>query len=249
MVWLLLIFGAAVLSIFKRETFPTSGLLQESKKPPPFNIGALDFTDPEALAHAAKVAKEAGYAESAKALASKAQDVGDIAQAINGNASLPITSPIPGVNDARWTAFVNLFRGKNINEISPAYHLGLFNVGFHRLRDLGLAFDVKQELYNGKPVWKGAFKPPMTLEKFLNNPTVQYKVFAKDMADRAAFLRQHFKDQIGQPIEGAPASLSGLLAAIKLAGTKGFGSWVKDPEERRKFANTTAAYKMANGIF
>jgi len=247
MVWLYLIFGAVVLAAFRREGFAETRLLQKSPAKAP-NIGALDFTDPDALMDAAKQAQESGYVESAKALASKAQDVADIVKAING-ANVPIKSPLPGVNDAHWTAFTNLFRGKDIAEISPAFHLGLFNIGFLRLRDLGLADDVKQQEYNGRRVWQGKLKPPLTVKAFLANPAVQYQVFARDMRDRADFIRTNYMDYVGKDIEGQKATLSGLLAAVKLAGTKGFDSWVKRATERKKFENTTKGYLAANGIF
>lgn len=212
-------------------------------------ISGLNFSDPAALMAAANAARDNGFPESAKALASKAQDLGDIVQAVGTGSTVPIISPIHGVTDERWTKFANLFKGKVPDEISPAFHLGLFNIGFLRLRDLGLATEVKQAPYGGKVVWQGKFVPPMTVKSFLAQPAVQYKVFARDMKDRSDHIRNRYAHVLGETIEGQPVTLSGLLAAIKLAGARGFHSWVNDPAERRKFANTTAAYRTANGIF
>ncbi len=241
MIWLLLVFGILALAKQTKNGAP----------PLPPKIGELDFNDPAQLMEAAKQAQDAGAPETAKALASVAQDTSDIAKAIEST-DVAATSPIAGVPANRWNSFVALFRGPNLSEISAAYHLGLFNVGYLRLRDLDLASDVKQTTHQGKTVWKGRLKPPMTERGFLSNPAVQYQVFAKDMRERAHFIREHYAGYIGRQLvglEGLPVTLSGLLAVIKLAGTKGFTQWITDPREREKFERTTAAFKTANGLF
>jgi len=267
MVWVFLLLGAAVVAVLRKESFPAERLLQKpsplpppGKPAPPANaklagkvpptISGLDFTDPKGLMSAATAAQEAGYVETAKALASRAQDLGDVVSAVEKGSTTPLRSPIKGVPDARWSAFVNLFKGRNPAEVSAMNQLGLFNISFLRLRDLKLATSVFQrDKGSSGKVWDGEFIAPMTLERFLSSPTVQYAVFVRDMQDRAAFIRSEYPHAIGGMIEGVPATLSGLMGAIKLAGTKGFAGWIASPAERRKFANTTAAYRTANGIF
>lgn len=264
MMWVALILGTAVLAILRKESFPTAAkmLPPGSGNPPatppavakakgitPPVIAGLDFTNPDGLMDAAKQAQAAGYAETAKALASRAQDLGDVVAAVTKGGDVPIKSALPGVTDGQWSAFVALFRGRNPAEVSSANQLGLFNIGFLRLRDLGLATNVFQREVKGTRVWDGKFIAPMTLDRFLGSPALQYTVFQKDMQERVAHIRAHHAGVIGKTIEGQPATLSGLLAAIKLAGTKGFDGWAASPSERKKFANTTAAYRTANGVF
>jgi hypothetical protein len=213
---------------------------------------AIDWTNPTDIMDAATKAQSAGMVESAKALASKAQETGDVKRALESLAEKPVPSPIPGVTDKQWSSFVGLFKGTTVDEVSPAYCLGIFNIGFRRLLELGLAYDVKQGTHEGKTVWMGKLKPPMTMKGFLNNPVLQYRVFAKDMRDRAALIQKEYAKVIGTELpglEGIKVSLSGLLGVIKLAGTKGFHGWVTDPKQREKFAHTTTAFKTANGLF
>jgi len=212
-------------------------------------IDQLDWSDPEAIMEAAHRANEAGAPNTAKALASTAQEMTDIAQAVEDIKSKPIASPIAGVPDEKWTAFMKLCRGRDVGEVSPSFCLGLFNIGFVRLRELGLATDVKQGTHNGRTVWIGTLKPPMTMARFLSRPDTQYRVFAKDMNDRAKMIREKYPNVIGKELEGTPVTLSGLLAVAKLAGTKGFHGWVNDPRQRSKFKHTTEAFKTANGLF
>lgn len=263
MIWVALILGAAVVAVLKKEAFPTAAkMLPEGRNPAPTPLATakakgltppalsgLDFTNPEGLQEGAKQAQAAGFPETAKALASRAQDLGDVVAAVTKGGDVPIKSPLPDVTDKQWSAFVALFRGRNPAEISSANQLGLFNVGFLRLRELGLANNVFQRESKGVRVWDGQFLPPMTLARFLASPAVQYTVFVKDMADRVAHIRQAHPGAVGRIIEGEKATLSGLLAAIKLSGTKGFAGWISSEAERRKFANTTAAFKTANKVF
>ena len=156
-----------------------------------------------------------------------------------------LRSPLPGVPDVEWSLFVLLMKGERMDGISPAHHLGLFNVSYLRLRDLGLARNVRQTEIGGRRVWSGTFLPPLTRDQFLGSPALQYQVFCRDMADRFALVGSH----VGADIDGTKATASGLLAAAKLAGRRGFQTWVSKADERRRFATTTEAFHVANGIF
>lgn len=213
-------------------------------------IDQLDWTDPDAIMAVAERANDAGAVNTAKSLAQHAVKVRDIANVVEEARTTPLKSPLPDVSDEGWTAFMKLCRGTDVGEISPSYCLGLFNIGFLRLRELGLASDVKQGTYGDRTVWIGTLKPPMTMRRFLSHPETQYRVFVKDMADRTKMIRAKYADVIGKELEGVgKPTLSGLLAVAKLAGTKGFHGWVTDPRQRIKFKNTTDAFKASNGLF
>ncbi len=49
--------------------------------------------------------------------------------------------------------------------------------------------------------------------------------------------------------EAIPVTMSGLLAVMRNAGTKNAEKWLDVEEDRRKFPNTTDAFKRANGCF
>lgn len=154
-------------------------------------------------------------------------------------------SPIEGVTDIAWRRFVRMMEGRDPREVSPSLHLGLYNIGYHRLRELGLATDVKQVPKGERRVWVGKLKPPLTLGVFLASPTLQYGVFVKDVIDRLPLIAPF----VGREIEGRRASLSGLLAAVKLAGRKGFLSWVESETERARHPKTTRAFCLINDVF
>lgn len=197
-------------------------------------VGSIDGD----LEDMANEMEKRGLSETAETL----RDKSDIVASLRARKLL---SPLSDVNDEAWARFVDLFKGKDVGEISPSAHLGLFNIGFRRLGELGLATNVRRVTLRGKQVWGGELKAPMTLKRFLADAAIQYRVFVKDMEDRAALVADH----VGDDIDGTTATLSGLLAVAKIAGTNGFKSWASDPAERAKFSNTTAAFRAANGVF
>lgn len=211
-------------------------------------IGLLDEIPPDAahLDNLAGMATSAGYLQTAEVL----RDKSDVAHAVEkGGKRTDIKPPFDGVDAAAWKKFVALFRGSDIAEISASNQFGLYNIGYRRLADLGLATDVRRGNVNGKSVWIGKFREPLTCDRFLNDAELQYKVFCKDIVDRRRLILSKHSTVIGQSIEGLPATISGLLAVAKIAGAAGLASWIANPAERRKFSQTTAAFKTANGIF
>jgi hypothetical protein len=64
----------------------------------------------------------------------------------------------------------------------------------------------------------------------------------KAMAPRVSGL-------VGVEVDGARCSLSGLLGVAHMAGVEGCLGWVKDPQARRKFSETTKVFEKCNGIF
>lgn len=193
---------------------------------------------------AAQTLTENGYHQTAEAMRERA----DIVHGVE-SVSMALPSAIKGVAADAWRAFVNLHLGKSVAEISPSYQFGLFNIGYRRLGDLGLATGVKRGEYRGKSVWLGHFVAPLTLERFLTDANIQYRVFCRDMIDRYKLVTTVHQAAIGQPLEGVVTSLSGLLTVAKLAGSAGLASWLTDPAERARFSQTTAAFVASNGIF
>jgi hypothetical protein len=121
-----------------------------------------------------------------------------------------------------------------------------------RLADLGLAVNLRRGTYgpDGKTVWLGDFKAPMSIDKFLANLKAQYRVFAKDMETHARYIDKFYRDIIGKvEIDGAPVTMSGLLAVAKHAGDKGIASWLSSDEIRHQFPGTTSAFRRFNGQF
>ena len=106
--------------------------------------------------HATSLA--AAYPQTAEAL----RDRADLAHAVSTTPAA-IPSPFPGVGSRAWAKFVALFQGANVGEVSPAYQFGLFNIGYRRLADLGLATGVHRGLYNGRSVWLGRFVAPVSV--------------------------------------------------------------------------------------
>lgn len=200
--------------------------------------------DAATLNRAAQALTDNGYHRTAEVM----RDRADIAHGVE-SVSLALPSTIEGVTEDKWRAFVNLHIGKSVAEISTAYQFGLFNIGYRRLADLGLATGVHRGVYKGKSVWLGKFISPLTLERFLSDPTLQYAVFCRDMVDRYKLVTSTHQSAIGEPLEGVVTSLSGLLTVAKLAGSAGLATWLTDPLERQRFSQTTAAFRAANGIF
>lgn len=162
-------------------------------------------------------------------------------------------SPLKGVTDEQWKAYLRaLATPSHSGKVSAKLALGAFLFTYPRLADLGLVRNVRRATLNGRPVWTGDFVAPLTLERFLDSPTLQLEAMAKSAVDYAPKVRVLFDKYLGARFVGAtnqPATLSGLLAIAHRGGLKGLASWVKNEGDRAKFPNTTAAYNAANGIF
>lgn len=155
-------------------------------------------------------------------------------------------SPLAGVNKEQWIRFVQVMGDRsNANSSSPSGHLGFFRFSYPRLAELGLVVNARRD----KKVWQGAFIPPLTLEGFLGSFPLQHRAFALSSGDFATHLAEEHASSVGSDVDGVAATLSGLLAVLHRAGHRGFDSWISSAEDRKKYPNTTAAFKAANGIF
>jgi hypothetical protein len=151
-------------------------------------------------------------------------------------------SPLKGIKHSQWVRFCNCLRDPRVADtITDAGHIGQYRFTWPRLSDLGWAVRVERK---GK-VWTGLLVPPLTMERFLASPRMQDQMFELSSADYTT--RMH--NRVGTPIDGTPATLSGLLAVAHRAGLKGAHSWLINPQDRKRFPNTTRAFRVANGVF
>jgi len=161
-----------------------------------------------------------------------------------------VESPIPGVSDAQWKAYLRALSDPNHQKkVSARNSLGAFFFTYPRLEDLGLVRNVRKVDKNGKQVYTGDFVPPLTLAKFLAEAPLQVKAMELSAKDYLPKVKNVLGGYVGTQVEGQAVTLSGILAVAHRAGFKGAQSWFKDPRDRTKFPNTTAAYKAANGAF
>lgn len=172
-----------------------------------------------------------------------------------------VASPFVGVSNAQWSRFVKALSVKDPTTVSPTFHLGSFMVGMRRLQDLGYVTGVEKVEWRGldgkgtpRKVWRGKWKAPLTLAKFLGDISVQYKVFKESTIDHQRDVLKSYKKYLKKKVklpDGSEAiiTLSGLLALAKAAGITGMGRWLTQPTDRAKFPNTTRLFMKANGLF
>lgn len=162
--------------------------------------------------------------------------------------SLPtsFSSPLKGLPGATWSKYVNRHKSAKAGFISPGYQLGIFQTGMRLLEDFDYVKDSRKGDYKGRQVWLGTWVEPYSLQKFLSDAKLQYKVFSQQSKrDAKAIVKRHKQYLLGPLVEGEKASLSGLLAVAKHAGLAGLAKWLDG--DRRE--STTKAYKRYNGIF
>lgn len=202
--------------------------------------------DPHMMLKASEVASTAGNRQLAAALQQKARD----AAAASPTAVYP--SPFPNeIPTAAWSSFVHALRGGRPDEITPAYHLGMFGFSMPRLVDLGFASNPVKVKRGDRTVWTATFAPPLGPgpETFLGSAALQYRIFIEMIKADIAAIHANHPEAIGSDIDGTKATASGLLGVAKQAGHKGLGEWLASAETRAKFPNTTAQFRKVNGIF
>lgn len=199
--------------------------------------------DPLKMLAAAEVAKKSGNGQLHADLTAKARDASTAAP----NAVYP--SPFPSVATPEWSAFVHALRGGRPDEVSPAYHLGMFGFSMPRLVDLGLAFNPVKVKRGDRTVWTATWAPPLSESVFLGSAWLQYRTFIEMVKADMAYIHATHPEAVGADIDGTKATSSGLLAVSKQAGHKGLTEWLSSPEVRAKFGNTTAQFKKVNGFF
>ncbi len=206
---------------------------------------ALDSEDPEEIDRGADELTLMGYDKTAGHLRERAQLL-RAGRRRHHTALYP--SPVPEASDEQWARFVRLMQTGDIAAVSPSGQVGLFQTRLKRLEDLGLARDVKRIKSDGGPRWTATFRPPLTLQRLLADPLLQYRIFVVSMKRyRNAVLGEH-RGVIGTEIDGKRATLSGLLAVAHHAGPA-LSSWLASAEDRKRFARTTNAYHSTSEVF
>lgn len=168
-----------------------------------------------------------------------------LAQGHSGLTMMP-QSPLPGVLLVRWLRFTRRMARYPRDYESPRGHLGTFGMDPRRLYDVGLTHAPRKTTVGREAgVWTSEWRSPLTKEKYLSSTPLQYESFKRSVAGMVPAA----EELVGSDADGERCTLSGLLGVGHLAGAAGIASWVKDPLARKKFARTTAAFKLTNGIF
>ena len=146
-----------------------------------------------------------------------------------------IKSVLNGVSDETWTEFVHALSTQDLSTISDSNSYGCFEMRPRRLADLGLMVELKRTKKGKREVYEGVFTTPLTKQKFLSNPIVQYNAFASSIEKFDANL----PDVLPKGL-----SRSGALAVLHRAGPSALKAW-----ERNKMPSTVAFLQRANKIF
>ncbi len=167
----------------------------------------------------------------------------------------PLTHPFPDAKPKQWQRFVLKLKSQTASDISTSGRIGLFGIGARRLQDLGLMREVRKISVPHSDtasysIYMGKFVEPLSMERFLSTPRIQYNVFKTSMTEyRDAAVKSGLNKLIGKDIGGEPLTMSGLLGLASQAGIKGAKSWLCKPQERERFPHTTQTFLETNGIF
>ncbi len=148
-------------------------------------------------------------------------------------ASLP--SPIRSADSPSWSRFVRALSTKDLDHVSTDGSLGCFEMRPRRLGDIGIMTNLRRGQDTNRAVWEGNFVLPLTKDRFLDSPVVQYNALVLSVTDHDLTLKD-------LP-EGV--TRSGALAILHQAGPWGLSSWRKG--NRRE--DTILLFNHTNGIF
>jgi hypothetical protein len=204
--------------------------------------------DPAKLDAIAKKLDDAGHPLAANVARQRSTELRH-GRTTPASAETAFPPPFAGVTAEAWNRYVRLMATAKPDTVSPSNQLGLFQIGFPRLADLGYVENLHKGQKDGRAVWIADFRPPASLAAFLADPVTQYVAFVETTkVDRQAVIKRH-ADAIGKTVAGTAATLSGLLAVAYNAGLVGLDRWLSSPDARSKTPRTTAAYQRANGLF
>jgi hypothetical protein len=210
---------------------------------------SLELEEPAEIDRRADELTVIGYAKTAHHLRERAATLRALlSRGRPAAVSFSYRSPLSEASDAQWAQFVRLMQTGELAAVTPTGQIGVFQTRVKRLQDLGLARDVRRVAGEGGARWTATFKAPLTLARLLSDPLLQYRVFAASMRRYRGEILERHRDALGKEIEGKPATLSGLLAVAHHAGPA-LASWLTNPDDRRRFQKTTAAYDQTTGVF
>jgi hypothetical protein len=203
---------------------------------------SLDLQDPVEIDRRAETLSGIGYSGVAEHLRGKAR----LLRAQQRTTAY--RSPLPEASDEQWAEFARLMQTGELSAITPSGQVGLFKTRLKRLEDLGLATNVRRESHHGGATWMANLRAPLTMDRLLSDPLLQYRIFVASMKRyRSEILAQH-RRVLGTEIESKRATLSGLLAVAHHAGPS-LASWLTNPADRQRFEKTTVAYNATTGVF
>jgi hypothetical protein len=160
-----------------------------------------------------------------------------------------LTSPWEDVEASVWTRWVALMGSTKTDLVSASGNLGMFQLSLARLADLGYVTNVRKVGSGTGSTVIADWKPPLSEAQFLHDRPAQYDAFVKAVrADRARIERLH-PGAVGAVIAGVKATLSGLLAAMKQGGARGFDRWLEAGGDESRFPRTTAQFRRGNELF
>lgn len=152
-----------------------------------------------------------------------------------------VDSPLEGVDDVVWTQYVRLMIVAPVSAVSASNALGMFGMMPRRLADLGMIKKLKRQQSNAnKTIWAGEFISPLTANKFLKNPQLQYIAFARSMKDYDRKM-----ESLGEIARDPSMSRSGALSILHRAGPSGLKTWASG----NRFPSTVDAYERVAGVF
>lgn len=151
-----------------------------------------------------------------------------------------LKSELPGVSDECWTQFVRAMATQKPDEVSPSNGVGMFALTPRRLADLGLVKNLtRKKAPSGRMVYTAIFIAPLTSDKFLNSPQIQYRVLC-------ASVKKYADQMDSGEIEKDPdMSKAGALAILHRAGPNGLNTW----ENGERFPATQDAVDRVDGLF
>ena len=142
-------------------------------------------------------------------------------------------SPIGGVADDAWRAFVACLEREDPT-FASSRHIGRYRQCRDRLEELGI-----------------------DPEKILDSAQAQRAALDVDLADahhhalEGGLLADHVGRRISIPGRDAPETitLSGMLGVIQCAGLDNATNWLERQGDRKRYPHTTQAFSNTNGVF
>lgn len=161
------------------------------------------------------------------------QEVADIQEAVDQAHAMVPGSPLVGVSDDAWRAFVARL-ARESPQFSSSRHVGQYRQRRERLAELGVDPSV-----------------------VLNSAQAQRVALDLDLADahRHASEGDVLATHLSRPIvvpgceEAVTITLSGLLGVIQCAGLDGAVGWLERQSDRKRYPHTTQAFLRSNGVF
>lgn len=138
------------------------------------------------------------------------------------------SSPVEGITNDDWRMFIEVSKIES-SDFDKNNLIGMFRQNKKRLQKMGI--DPKE----------------------IKTPVDQYNAFEAECVQLINEGDSLIKQSVAMPIEvdgdNVPITLSGLLAVMHHAGVENAAKWLDSAEERKKFPNTTEAFKRSNGCF